>query len=300
MLDFNEPVIADKSRADEILQRMDFRSSDYCFGNMFIWRGRFKVRIAFVEGFIIVKLENYGRTFYLYPAGEGDTESILNEMYKDALESGNPFALAGVTPVMRERLEEIFPGKFIFTEDRNNFDYIYNSEDLIGLRGKKYHSKRNHITRFMSLGEWSYEPINAKNLPECVAMNDEWCRINGCAQDKGLSQEYCAVREAAKNFEALGFDGGLLRLYGKVVAFTMGERLCADTYDVHIEKAFSDVEGAYTVINNEFVTRCCSDFRYVNREEDTGDEGLRKAKLSYQPAILLEKYYAALPEGVLL
>lgn len=300
MLDFNEPVIADKDRADEILLNSDYRSSDYCFGNLFIWRGRFKLKIAFAEDLLAVKFENYGRTFYLFPAGKGDTERLLSEMCEDAHKSGKPFVMAGVTAGIRSRIEELFPGKFSFAEDRKNYDYIYNSSDLIELKGKKYHSKRNHISRFMSLGDWGYEQINADNIKDCVEMNDEWCRRNGCAQDKGLAQEYCAVREAAKNFKSLGFDGGLIRMYGKVVAFTMGERLCADTYDVHIEKAFSDVEGAYTVINNEFVTRCCADYRYINREEDTGDEGLRKAKLSYHPAILLEKYYASLPEGVLL
>jgi hypothetical protein len=297
MIDFNEPVLSDKQRADAIFHATDYRANDYCFGNLFIWRKKSGVKIAFHEGFVLVRFERDGNLMYLYPAGSGDKADIIRELAQDAQQLGKPFRMACVTPAMRIELESLFPEKFNFITDRNNYDYVYHTQDLINLSGKKYHSKRNHITRFNASGEWSYEEISASNITECVEMNDKWCKENGCGQDKGLREEYCAVREALKNYDTLGFEGGLLRLYGKVVAFTLGERLCVDTFDVHIEKAFSTVEGAYPTINNEFVMHSCSTYLYVNREEDTGDEGLRKAKLSYQPAILLEKDIAALRTG---
>lgn len=298
MIDFNEPVLADKKKADSIFYETDYRANDYCFGNLFIWRKRNNVEIAFHKGFALVRFKISDRVMYLYPAGKGDKADVLRDMAEDAVKKGTALAMSCLTPSMCTELETLFPGKFRYTADRNNYDYVYNTQDLINLQGKKYHSKRNHITKFQSLGDWGYEDISESNIAECVSMNDEWCKLNGCGKNKGLSEEYCAVREAIKNFTALGMTGGLLRLYGKVIAFTMGERLCIDTFDVHIEKAFSNIDGAYTMINNAFLAHNCADYRYINREEDTGDEGLRKAKLSYHPAILLEKDIAELKDGV--
>jgi hypothetical protein len=300
MLDFNTPVLADKERADAILRSCGYSSSDYCFGNIFIWRTRFELKTAYTGGLIAAKYKKAGRQYYLFPAGTGDKAQAIRDMQADAVKSGERFELHLVTAKMRAELEALMPGKFDFTEDRNNFDYIYNSSDLAELSGKKYHSKRNHLTRFRALGDWSYEEINESNLTECVEMNRQWCKDNDCEGNFGLRQEYCAVIEAAGNYRALSLEGGLLRLYGKVVAFTMGERLDADTFDVHIEKAFSSVEGAYAAINNEFSSRLSGEYRYLNREEDTGDEGLRKAKLSYHPAIILDKYTAVPREGAVL
>jgi uncharacterized protein len=300
MIDFNEPVLSDKSRADEILHITDYRANDFCFGNLFIWRKKGNTKIAFHKGFLLVRFESENREYYLYPAGKGDKAEVIRELAGEASERGKAFVIACVTPAMKAELETNFPGRFNIIGNRNNYDYIYRSQDLSELSGKKYHSKRNHITRFKSSGDWSYEDITLSNLDECLEMNTQWCKENGCGQDKGLRDEYCAVREALKNYEKLGLMGGLLRLYGKVVAFTAGERLCCDTAVVHIEKAFSRVEGAYPTINNEFVLHNCVGYEYVNREEDTGDEGLRKAKLSYQPAILLEKDIAELKEGEIL
>lgn len=300
MIDFNEPVLADKQRADAIFYNSDYRACDYCFGNLFIWRKKYKTRIAFLNGFLLTNFEGYGRKSYLFPAGKGDLKFALQELAKDAKGQGNEFSMACLTPSMCETLEELFPGKFNFVPDRSNFDYIYNSDDLINLSGKKYHGKRNHITRFKNSCEWSFEELNQANIEECEVMNDEWCKANGCGKEIGLREEYCAVSQAFKNYTALGFTGGVLRQYGKVIAFTIGERLCTDTFVVHIEKAFGEIEGAYPMINNAFVTQYCDSYQYVNREDDTGDEGLRKAKLSYHPVILLEKSTAVLKEGATL
>lgn len=300
MIDFNEFVLSDKKRFDYIFRSYDYRVNDYSFSNLFIWRKKNNIEIAEHNGFAVVRFENATKAMYLYPIGAGDRAAVIRDMQEDAKRSGKPFYMACVTNDMKAELEEVFPGKFEYIEDRASYDYIYNSEDLIQLSGKKYHSKRNHISRFKALGDWEYEEIGDKNIAECLEMNKQWCRENGCGEDNGLRDEHYAVNDALNYFKELEFAGGLLRLYGKVVAFTIGEMLCKDTFVVHIEKAYSQVEGAYPTINNEFVSRNCVNYRYVNREEDTGDEGLRKAKLSYQPAILLEKDIARLKDGVVL
>lgn len=300
MLDFNEPILADKARTDAIFYADDIRANDYCFGNLFIWHKKSKINIAFHEGFVLVRFKINEKPFYLYPAGSGNKADIIRQMATNAKSFGERLTLSCVTPAMQDELENLFPDKFQIIEDRANYDYIYNSEELINLTGRKFHSKRNHITRFKSIGNWIYEDITPENLEDCRKMNKAWCIENGCGKDNSLKEEYCAVQCALDNFKELGFIGGLIRLEGRVVAFTLGERLCSDTFDIHIEKAFSDVEGAYTVINNEFVTHNLSSFAYINREEDMGIEGLRKAKLSWNPAMILQKNIAALKDGAVL
>ncbi|MFY9377952.1 MAG: phosphatidylglycerol lysyltransferase domain-containing protein, partial [Peptococcia bacterium] len=191
---------------------------------------------------------------------------------------------------------QFFPGKFSYQDDREGYDYIYTLEKLVSLSGKKLQSKRNHINRFIANNaDWSFEEISQDNLSECWEMNQEWCRQNGCKDDELLNEEYCAVRRCFNNYEALELEGGLLRLAGKVIAFTMGERLNSDTYVVHIEKAFGEIQGAYQLINREFaklIQERHPDIVYVNREEDMGYEGLRRAKMSYRPVRMEEKYVA--------
>ena len=174
----------------------------------------------------------------------------------------------------------------------DSFDYVYLTENLINLPGKKFHGKRNHIAAFMRENEWSYEPITADNLDECRAMNAEWERRNREKDPEAMDDELDAINISFENYFDLGFVGGLLRANGEVVAFTFGEEMNSEVFCTHIEKAYADVRGAYPMINREFAANALSQYKYINREDDTGSEGLRKAKLSYCPDILLEKYMA--------
>lgn len=300
MIGFTEPTLADKGRADAILRGLDSRSCDYCFGNLFIWRRRYQYEIAFEEDMLLVRGAFQGRPFYYFPVGRGEKRGAIRRMAAEAAQRKVKFCLAAVTGPMSEELASMFPDSFEFAPDRDGYDYIYRASDLITLKGRKFHAKRNHVTRFRALGNWRYEAITSENIGECAAMDHEWCLQNNCGEDSGLTAEQCAVGQALRHFDGLGFTGGLLRLENRVVAFAIGEPLGKDTFVVHIEKAFGDVEGAYAAINNEFAARNCASFLYVNREDDTGDEGLRKAKLSYQPVILLEKCFASLKEGAAL
>ena len=188
-------------------------------------------------------------------------------------------------------LEELYPERFTFTEDRDSFDYIYSREDLVLLSGKKYHSKRNHIA-FFEKQEYQYEELNDKNLSECLSMNAVWIEKNSDKFYDGIDKEQWALTRAFEHYDELGYKGALLRRDGQVVAFTLGEEMNDNMFCTHFEKAFSDIRGAYPTINREFAKRTLTGYKYINREEDTGDEGLRKAKLSYKPVKLLVKYKA--------
>ena len=169
-------------------------------------------------------------------------------------------------------------------------DYVYETEKLATLAGKKLHGKRNHINKFKTLyPDWTYESLSDDNVEDCFQMALEWRNQNGCEDDPEKNAEMCVTLNSLRLYKELGLKGGVLKAGGRIVAFTVGEPLCDDTFVVHIEKAFPDVDGAYPMINQQFVQHECMDYKYVNREEDTGAEGLRKAKLSYKPAFLEEK-----------
>ena len=187
-------------------------------------------------------------------------------------------------------LEQIFPGKYSIEYDRGAADYVYEVSRMISLAGKKLHGKRNHINKFKENNpDWSYETLNDENLEECLQMAETWKRMNLCGEKGEKHVEFCVTRRALKNYKELGLTGGVLRDGKRVVAFTLGEELNRDMYVIHIEKAFADIQGAYPMINQQFLLHEAADYKYVNREDDMGAEGLRKAKLSYYPVFLQEK-----------
>ena len=175
---------------------------------------------------------------------------------------------------------------------RNSFDYVYSREKLATLKGKKYHAKRNHISYFEKNNNWSFEPLTRENIADCVAMNEKWYELNVEKDRVGIEHEREVLRMNFDHFDEIGCVGGVLRVDGEVVAFTFGERLNDNTFVTHFEKAFSDIRGAYPMINRLFAQEMLSDYEFVNREDDVGSEGLRSAKLSYHPDILLEKFVA--------
>lgn len=191
---------------------------------------------------------------------------------------------------MFEMIERWYPGQYQIEYDRDSADYLYRQESLATLAGKKLHAKRNHINRFLeNYPDYQYERINGKNWKECLELEEAWARENNPEHDVDKENEKAVIAYALEHRKMFGMIGGLIRAEGKVVAFTLGERLTEDTFDVHFEKAYADVQGAYAMINREFVRRELSDYTYINREEDMGIPGLRQAKLSYQPDSLVEK-----------
>lgn len=292
MLKFEEITLSDKPWIDELLAGEHYMSCEYCFGNHFIWQRAYHEQAARMGDYYTVRMvgdEGEQGGSFLFPAGHGPLKPVIEELLDYCGKTGQLFRLHSMPKELLEEMDRLFPSFFTYSADRNYSDYIYTVEDLTRLSGKKYHGKRNHIARFKE-GNWAFEPLDEGNLAECAEMNRLWCEQNDCGKDAGIRAEQEAVRRAFRYFRELDFFGGLLRLEGRVVAYTIGERLNSDTVAVHVEKAFSDVEGAYPTVNREFVANLCQGYRYVNREEDLGVEGLRKAKLSYHPAILLPKY----------
>ena len=286
--------LEDKNWINDILSEVDFYTCEYPFGNIFSYGAKMKIQVGNIEGCLVTKCEYDDYIMYCCPIGSGNMKKAVEFILDDAKNDGRDFEIFGISPSSAEFISKSFPDVFDISLKRDTFDYIYNSEDLINLSGKKYQPKRNHIAFFIRNTNWSYERITKENIPECLEMSKIW--LEGALEEyrEDLEAELKIIERVFDNYDELGYVGGLLRADGRVIAYTMGEPASKDVFCVHIEKAFSDIRGAYPMINQQFVKNELSKYKYINREDDTGAENLRKAKLSYYPAILAEKYEAKL------
>ena len=291
-LDFRRIELSDKEKAQNALALSGFRGCEYTFGNNFVWRNVYNVEIAFLDGLYFVKFGNGEDTKFSFPSGcEIDRAIQLIGSWCDEHDiSMKIYANKSIT----EQILSSYP-ETVAVYNRDSSDYIYLSEELAELKGKKFHGKRNHLNRFYE-NDWSFEPLTQANIEECIAMNEQWCEENisdcdACSEEEQSKRdELCVVRCSFKHYDALGYVGGVLRVNGVVQAFTFGEPSSDDCFVVHVEKALRKYQGTYTAINREFVRFLGGKYKYINREEDTGADNLRKAKLSYHPVFLEEKY----------
>ena len=299
MISFHKAEAADRAWAHEILKNCVYPGAEYAVSCMYLWSDYFG-ELGRAADRLTQHAPWRGREVYLYPAGTGDLREAIEAIRADAAERGNPMRLRSLTNETRAELEALYPGKFEFTACRNSYDYIYTVEELSELHGKKLQSKRNHCNRFEDeFPDWFTAPITDENLPQCHEMLRVWYETHEPAVNEQeldqLQLEKAALQRAFDHFDELEMDGLLLSDGERIIAFSMGSRMNRDYYDVGFEKAFPDVNGAYAMINREFsrmIAEKYPEVQFLNREDDMGSEGLRRAKESYQPTVLLEKYVA--------
>lgn len=293
MIEFKDITVEDKDTITSFTMNSCRRNCDLSFSNLCSWRFMYNTKFAVIDNFLVFKFWLHGRVSYMMPVGQGDPEKeLIEKLIEDSQLEGEPLRLMGVCQGMKKRLNDILPGEFEFTTNRDYSDYIYLRSDLATLTGKKFQSKRNHINRFKKEYTYKYVPITPDRVQECLYLEAEWCKANDCDKQDGTGNERQAIVFALEHFEELELSGGILYANDKIVAFTFGMPINKETFGVHVEKADTTVDGAYTMINFEFANHIPETFTYINREEDLGIEGLRKAKLSYQPETILEKFVA--------
>lgn len=289
MLSFRNIQLSDRDWITELLKKSDFRGCEYSFANNIAWYRLGDSRISRYKDFYICCSFRKDKPKFFFPAGEGDISEVIGEFRKFADNAGKPLIIQSVSDGQLERLKSLYPDSFTVESDEGGYDYIYNAEDLIELKGKKYHQKRNHLARFRE-NDWSYEDITPDNIDECIELSVNLYNDKDGYTSRSAVLEQLAIHTFFDNFNYLGLKGGAIRVNGEIVAFTIGEQINSDTLCVHIEKARGDIQGAYTAINNEFAKRAAAGLKYINREEDLGVEGLRRAKRSYYPCFMLEKH----------
>jgi len=269
--------------------------SELTFTNLFIWREAYGLRLSRVGEVVAVFSwrADPEDSFLFPPLGAGANATVVRGCLEHMAESGHRSVMARVTKADLARLG-LGEEEFRVEPDRDNWDYVYRVADLVQLSGNRYHRKRNHIEQFTGRHEFTYRPLTRELVPACQELQDKWCDEKHCDLVATLRAEGRAVKEVLENCEVLGVTAGCIEVDGKIEAFTLGELLNPETVVIHIEKANAAFHGLYQVINQQFLEKQWSEVRYVNREQDMGVSGLRKAKESYYPDHMVEKFTLAL------
>ncbi len=289
-----EISINDKDCFDKYFKTADVLASELTFTNLFMWKEHYKIRYGIINHFLcIMSVKDGLNPFCFFPVGDYNRAEELKktiETLKEYFDSeGWELIFSRVTKQQEEILDNIGI-EYNAIEDRDNADYVYTVKSLSTLSGKKLDGKRNHINKFKKLYSYEYEEMLPENIQECKNIVEKWYRQRVKSGDESLSHERIATLELLDNYGILGLKGGLIRVDGKAEAFTVGEQLNKNTAVIHVEKANAEIHGLYAVINQQFINNQWLHLEYVNREQDMGIAGLRKAKLSYNPDHLVEKY----------
>ncbi len=296
MINFSPLTVADRQFVQQYIMFGERQGCDLSFANLICWQPFFDAHFAVVNNSLALRFTVNGRHAYAAPIANSYDDhyaDTINALRLHAAENNEPFLMLGVCPVMRSVLERLFPDEFTYTADRNRSDYIYLRQSLATLAGKKLQAKRNHTNKFRSLyPNYSYRPLTPDMLPQCLALVEQWYKAKQSTAEATSENDtdLPAIRRAFAHWEALALIGGALFVDSTLVAFSYGCPINHNTFDVCVEKANTAYEGAYSVINQEFVNHLPQKYTFINREEDMGQEGLRRAKLSYRPHLLLEKY----------
>lgn len=299
MDDFKVIGIEDKEIIEEYIIPSDERDCDLSFANLCSWQFITESSYAVMDGLLVIRFAHpkWGHEYFMpmNKRGEADraqTLQVLEQLAREADTKQEPLCLRGVSPALEEELTGSRLGDFNFVKDRDYFDYVYQRQDLAELKGKHYQPKRNHVNKFKREYNFTAEPLTQQAVAECLEFEASWCRVHGYEEDENILNERQAMVYAFEHWERLGLRGLVIRVEGKVAAFTFGAPINHDTFGVHFEKADIRIDGAYSAVNQFFAASLPEEYVYLNREEDLGIPGLRQAKLSYQPAFLLEKIRA--------
>ncbi len=285
---FSDININMKPYFDDLLRFNPPQASEYNFTNIFIWRHLYGFRVCLVDGAICVKgTDKHGIEFFIIIARDEDSYiNTVKHLVSTYKEEGKTFNMSRVEERFIELLEQAFPS-MVYNNDRDNADYVYLASDLIGLKGRKYDGKRNHIKKFKEKYIYEYANMSQGLTGECIRLAETWYRSK---QDSSLEADLIATKEALKHFTELGLKGGVILIGGNVRAFSLTEPLNTYTAVIHIEKYDPAYEGIPQVINQQVCEHVCSAYTYINREQDLGNQGLRRSKLSYNPVFILNKY----------
>lgn len=310
MLSFHPVTMSDKNWINGYYHAYNCMSAQYTFAAALIWQEGYGIEVCEDEGYFFLRYrftdEEGDKVSYRLPMAKNTDDEALRQAVTKlcrahyALTGQTTLTLHGLPEEEVVRLQRLYGEKLELLESRSDFEYIYDRETIASLPGSKFHGKRGHIRKFMK-ADWSYQPLTENLIEDALAVNSAWIGQNKelLENDHHFSLEVKAAEFAIRHFAELSLDGGILYREGKPVAYTLGEPTGQGAFAVHFEKALYDIPGAYPTITTQFAADpALAEYRYLNREEDTGDEGLRKAKESWKPERLLPHYNAKLSFSV--
>lgn len=290
MIQFKPITAEDKETITTFILPSSQQDCDLSFANLCSWQFMSESAYAIIDNHLVIRFTTGEEMHeYFMPIGNGSIIPAINQLYECARKENEPLYLRGILPETRNILEQHYPTLFEYTADRDSFDYIYRRQDLVELKGKNYQPKRNHINKFKKEYTFDYKPLTPELIPGCLRFEAEWCMKHGYSENENIRKERQALTYALRHYNELDLTGAVIFVEGRIAAFTFGAPINASTFGVHFEKADINIDGAYSVINQEFASRLPEQYQWLNREEDMGIPGLRQAKQSYHPAMLLEK-----------
>lgn len=291
MLNFKPLSIEDKDLFNNFLNPYTFSTCEYSFTNLYLWRKGCHIEYTVLNDTLIIKKTDFDHSsHFMQPIGykKEDLKEIVDELIKYKEENNLDYLFKDAEEPFIQDLKEIYKDSLIIEEDRDNADYIYLKDDLVHLSGRKFHGKKNHYNAFKKKFDYKWVPLTEDIIEDCIKASKEWCHKNDC---KGyVLYELYGIQDLLKNMNKLDFIGMAVYVNNKISAFTIGEKVNKDMAIIHIEKADSDIRGLYAYINKTFVEEYLNAVTYINREQDLGIEGLRTAKLAYNPIKLEIKY----------
>ena len=282
-------LIEDKVLFDPIFKKFPPKVSEYTFTNLFAWRRAYQFTLSQLSNVLLVAAQKKDHTVLFDPIGPQELKrSIVEKVFKVAEEKV-------IFSRLPQETVDLFKEDHAvrIAEERDHFDYVYRSKDLIELKGKDYDGKRNFIKRFKDAVPFEYKKLTYKTALKCLSFKEEWCLAKDCMHSEGLMREKEALEEMLLQFDELKMAGGLIEINGKVEAVSLGEALNPETFVVHMEKANGAFIGIYQALNQIFAESEASAFTYINREQDLGVPGLRQSKESYHPSQMIKKYTLA-------
>lgn len=294
MLILKELTISDKDLFNKYLNVYKPKISEFNFTNLFAWREYYRLKYDIIRNYLcLFSFTDESKPYMFLPIGNLENRQELKEVFDIVKEyfksNGYEFILKKVYQEDLEKILDILGEEFEYYCNRNDSDYVYLQINLASLKGKKYHKKKNHVNKFISNYNYKYIPIDKTNKYICMDILKKWLKTKNDDTQK-YRYEISAISEIVENFEFLDCIGAIIEVNGEPEAFTFGEKLNNDTAVIHIEKVNKEINGLGEFINWKFCRENFGDLTYVNREEDMGIEGLRKAKKSYLPEKLVEKY----------
>lgn len=290
-MEFNKINLSDMETLRKHTMLAHTRNCEYAMVNIFFWNDTDKLMFAVIDDVLVYRLIDDENAYYSIVEFIEEPAKLVMKLEQDAADNGCRMVLTNMSENMVLRLEREMVGQLRYWYDREYSDYIYEVDDLIRLSGSKYHGKKNHLNKFLNTYAFLYEEITNDNIEECRRMKEEWAVRKG-GDIEEYREELDIIDNVLDNYDKFNLIGGLIRIDGKVSAFTIGEAISEDTFVTHFEKADEDIPGLYQAINQQFAANSISGFKYVNREDDIGLEGIRQAKLSYRPVMMFDKYNA--------
>ena len=291
MMDFKEITADARTEIQAVTFRTGLRNCNFTFANLVGWQPEFGTHFCIIDGTLVLRYCFNGHNAYLVNSAQTPSLKLIDTLRQDAASRGEDLLLMGMEDDRAQEVHSLYPGISTITPQRNSYDYIYLREELEYLNGKYLKNKRNHYNRFLKEHPgYEYREITPKLFGDCLALADFWSEKSAHENPSygdTLSAEKRVLRRFFDNWHKLDMSGGAIFVDGRMVAFTLGAPVTPDTFDICVEKADRNINGAFNIINQQFVKQLPAQYRFINREEDMGIEGLRKAKLSYHPYQLL-------------